>query len=60
MRQVENLTGQTVKRWHSDNGGEFMSKVIEGIAKEHGIIHKPTAPYNPEQNGSIKRLMLTI
>ena len=60
MRQVENLTGQTVKRWHSDNGGEFMSKVMEGIAKEHGIIHEPTAPYNPEQNGSIKRLMLTI
>ena len=48
MRQVENLTSQTVKRWHSNNGGKFMSKVMEGIAKEHGIIHEPTAPYNPE------------
>ena len=48
MRQVENLTGQTVKRWYSDNRGEFISKVMEGIAKEYGIIYKPIAPYNPE------------
>ena len=60
MRQVENLTSQIVKRWHSDNRGEFISKVIEGIAKEYGIIYKPTAPYNLEQNGSIKRLILII
>ena len=60
IRQVENLTGQTVKRWHSDNRGEFISKVIEGIAKEYSIIYKLIAPYNPEQNGSIKRLMLII
>ena len=37
-----------------------MSKVMEGIAKEHGIIHEPIAPYNPEQNGSIERLILII
>ena len=48
MRQVENLTSQIVKRWHSDNRGEFISKVIEGIAKEYGIIYKPIAPYNLE------------
>ena len=60
MRQVENLTGQIVKRQYSNNRGEFISKVIEGIAKEYSIIYKLTAPYNPEQNGSIKRLMLII
>lgn len=51
MQFVETQTGLKVKRWHSDNGGEFMLKVMDGIAKAHGIEHEPTAPYNPEQMG---------
>ena len=58
--QMETQTGLKVKRWHSDNGGEFISKVMEDMAKENGIIHEPTAAYNPEQNGSAERSMYTI
>lgn len=60
LTEVENQTEQKVKRWHSDNRGEFISKLMEGIAKAHSIIHEPTAPYNPEQNGSTERSMYTI
>lgn len=42
---METQTGEKVKCWHSDNGGEFISKVMEDINKSNGIIHEPTAPY---------------
>ena len=48
IRQVENLTGQIVKRWYFNNRGEFISKVIKDIAKEYSIIYKLIASYNPE------------
>ncbi len=60
LTQMETQTGLKVKRWHSDNGGEFISKVMEEINKTNGIIHEPTAPYNPEQNGSAERSIYTI
>ena len=60
LTQMETQTDLKVKCWHSDNGGEFISKVMEEINKTNGIIHEPTAPYNPEQNGSAERSMYTI
>ena len=41
---METQTGLKVKCWHSDNGGEFISKVMEEINKTNGIVHEPTAP----------------
>ena len=52
LSQTEAQTGLKVERWHSDNGGEFISNMIANIAKTQGIVHEPTAPYNPEQNES--------
>ena len=60
LTMMETQTGQKVKCWHSDNGGEFISKIMEDINKSNGIVHEPTAPYNPEQNGSAERSMYTI
>ena len=57
LNMVERQTGLKIKRWHSDNGGEFISGIMDEIAKSRGIIHEPTAPYNPESNGSIEKSM---
>ena len=34
---LENLSGKKVKTVHSDNGGEFVSKVLQDFLKEKGI-----------------------
>ena len=60
LTRMETQTSLKVKCWRSDNGGEFISKVMEDMAKANGIEHESTAPYNSEQNGSAERSMYTI
>jgi transposase InsO family protein len=38
-----------IKILHSNNGGEYFSFEL------NGILHQFTIPYNPKQNGSVKR-----
>ena len=35
---------------HSDNGGEYGSKLFETYLKEKGTFHQTTVPQNPAQN----------
>ncbi|BBG95252.1 ABC-2 type transporter family protein, partial [Prunus dulcis] len=35
----------------SNNGGEYVNKVLPGYFQEHGILHETTCPYTPQQNG---------
>jgi transposase InsO family protein len=49
--QAEHLTGWKLKHVHTDNGGEFANAKWEDYFQCHGILHKFTAPYTPEQNG---------
>lgn len=53
---VERLTGNKLVHICSDNGGEFSSKNFKDYFVAHGIIHKTTAPYTPEQNAQVERL----
>lgn len=56
----ENQTGRKIKRWRTDNGGEFVNNTMGKIAKNSGIVHETTAPYNPDQNGTAERGMLPV
>ena len=59
VRMVER-EGQRVKRWHSDNGGEFVNKsYIEFFVKE-GIAHSTGAPYTPQSQGIVERANGTL
>jgi transposase InsO family protein len=48
--QVELQTGERVKRFRSDNGGEFGAEFLNQL-REAGIIWERTIPDNPQQNG---------
>jgi len=37
--------------FHSDGGGEYVSKQFESILSNKGITHQFSCPYTPEQNG---------
>lgn len=48
---VENQIGRKIKTFRTDNGGEYLSKDFDKFCKSNGIIHQPTAPHTPQQNG---------
>ena len=53
---IENHTENKIKTFRSDNGGEFTSNEF----KELGIKRELSTPYNPQQNGIVKRKNRTI
>ena len=56
----ENVTGKRIKRFRSDNGGEYFSGEFDKICSERGIFREPTIPYTPQQNGVAERYNRTI
>jgi Integrase core domain/GAG-pre-integrase domain len=52
---VEKQTGQQLHIFHTDNGGEFITKVWRKFMKDRGICHETTSPYTPEQNSDAER-----
>jgi len=53
-------TGKKLLALQSDNGGEYINKEMEMYMQRHGIIHRRTAPYTPQQNGVAERMNRTI
>ena len=57
---AEKSTGQELKVFRTDNGGEFTSTEFEEYLRKEGIRHELTVPKNPEQNGVAERMNWTI
>lgn len=57
---AEKRTGQELKAFRTDNGGEFTSTRFEDYLRKEGIRHELTVPKNPEQNGVAERMNRTI
>ena len=53
------LSKKIKKKNRSDRGDEYESPFGE-FCKEHGIIHKKTAPYSPQQNRIAERKNRTL
>lgn len=53
--RVENETGNCVKVFRTDRGGEFTSRDFETLCVNKGIIRHLTSPYTPQQNGVEER-----
>lgn len=47
--------GHDIKEMITDNGGEFDCEEVRKILKKHGITPRLSAPYTPQQNGSVER-----
>ncbi|SGY81088.1 BQ5605_C009g05455 [Microbotryum silenes-dioicae] len=44
-----------IKRVRTDNGTEFTNKLIGADFQSQGILHETSAPYTPQQNGTVER-----
>lgn len=60
IKLSEKECGHQVKILQSDNGTEFVNDDVTRLLEEHGIRHRRTIPYTPEQNGCAEREMRTI
>ena len=49
-----------VKRFRSDNGGEFVNGEFEDLLLKYSIKHERTAPHSPHQNGTVERSWRTL
>lgn len=58
--KVERETGKLLKCIHTDNGGEYTSRMFEDYCSEYGIRHQKTVPHTPQHNGVAERMNRTI
>ena len=52
---VERRHGKKIKRFHSDNRGEFTSNQMKDFYAEKGIILETMCPHTPQKNGVAER-----
>ncbi|KAI3523596.1 hypothetical protein L1887_01838 [Cichorium endivia] len=57
---VENETGEKLKVFRTDRGGEFLSNQFTTYCKETGLERHYTSPYSPQQNGVVERRNRTV
>lgn len=57
---VETQNGHHIRKLHSDNGGEYLLKSLSSYFKHRGILHEPTIPYSPGENGVAERFNQSI
>ena len=50
----------TPKRFHSDQGGEFVNNVLKQLMKLLGCSHTLSTAYHPQTNGSLERFHATL
>jgi len=49
-----------VKRFRTDEGGEYTSKKFAEYLKSEGIIMESTMPYSPQSDGVVEQANCTI
>ena len=57
---AESESGEILKCFRTDRGGEFNSKEFNSFCDLNGIKRQLTAPYSPQQNGVVERKNRTI
>lgn len=58
--KVEIETGEKMKVFRTDRGGEFLSNEFTTYCNETGLPRHYTAPYSPQQNGVVERRNRTV
>lgn len=57
---VETETGEKLKTFRTDRGGESLSKQFTAYCEETGLNRHYTTPYSPQQNGVVERRNRTV
>jgi len=57
---IKNQTGVNIKELFTDNGTEYINKILNEFTTKRGIIHSTSSAYTKEPNGLIERINLTL
>lgn len=57
---MKNQIGRYPKVFRTDNGLEYVNKIVETYLADRGITHEKTCPYTSQQNGVSERKNLTL
>ena len=57
---AQTQTGKTLKRFHSDGGGEYISKELKAFFMKQGTTMTTTTKGTPQHNGMMERMNRTI
>jgi len=49
-----------IQKIRTDQGKEFIAKIVEKFLQENDIVHRANTPYSPEENGKIERFHGTL
>ncbi|XP_019159982.1 PREDICTED: uncharacterized protein LOC109156585 [Ipomoea nil] len=60
LRQLQTKKEVNIIRIRSDQGTEFVNKVIKEFCGQNGIFHQLSAPRTPQQNGVVERRNRTL
>ena len=52
---VETQFSSKIKVFQTDGGTEFLNNRVKGLLHKHGIFHRISCPYTPQQNGRVER-----
>jgi len=55
-----NTTFHSIKRLHTDNGGEYVTLELQSFLREQGVIHETNTLYVHQQNGRAEQLNHTL
>jgi len=58
--KVEVLHQKKIREFQTDRGAEYLSKEFQEYLAEHGIHHRKSVEYTPQQNGLAERINLTL
>jgi transposase InsO family protein len=58
--KLERQSGEKCQMIRSDNGTEFVNRMVEKFCKRNRIAHQTTVLYTPEQNGMAEQALATI
>jgi transposase InsO family protein len=58
--KLENQLEKTIKRFRSNQGGEYFSNEFDLFCAKHGVIHERTSPYSPQSNEIAERKNRTL
>ncbi|GMP53679.1 hypothetical protein CsSME_00019075 [Camellia sinensis var. sinensis] len=59
-KMIETQTGRRIKKFRSDNGGEYTSDPFFEVCQNAGIVRHFTVPGTPQQNGVAERMNRTL
>jgi len=59
-KNIKNIFNKSIKYLRTDNGTEFTNRRIINFCIENGISHDFSVPYEPQQNGRIERLHVSL